>query len=311
MRMRVHLDSDFAGDPDDACALAMLLGWPSVELAGITTALEHLGRRAGCVRHVLDLVGRLDVPLAAGAETTLTGRHFEPTWGDSRHWPNPVEPRPGPAEVALDLLTASIASGATVIAIGGFTNLALLELSRPGSLDGVPVVAMSGWFRPAADGLPQWGAEIDFNTQADTRAAEIVAAAASLTLVPLPIAIGTWLRRHELGRLRAAGELGRLLAAQSEAHALDAGFAELARAHRGLPDDLVNFHWDPVTCAVALGWSGARVEDRRLTTRIDEGVLTFVDDPDGRQHRCVTSVDGEAFGELWLTTIERIATTTV
>jgi inosine-uridine nucleoside N-ribohydrolase len=34
--LRVHLDTDFGGDTDDACALAMLLGWPGVEVVGIT-----------------------------------------------------------------------------------------------------------------------------------------------------------------------------------------------------------------------------------------------------------------------------------
>jgi hypothetical protein len=34
--------------------------------------------------------------------------------------------------------------------------------------------------------------------------------------------------------------------------------AELGRAHAGLPDDIVNFHHDPLTCAVALGWAGCR-----------------------------------------------------
>ncbi len=32
--MRIHLDTDLGGDTDDACALAMLLGWPGVELVG-------------------------------------------------------------------------------------------------------------------------------------------------------------------------------------------------------------------------------------------------------------------------------------
>ena len=34
--MRVHLDTDIGGDVDDLCALAMLLGWPGVEVTGIT-----------------------------------------------------------------------------------------------------------------------------------------------------------------------------------------------------------------------------------------------------------------------------------
>src|SRR6266496_3167863 len=49
--MRIHLDTDLGGDPDDTCALAMLLGWPGVELVGITTTIDPGGRRAGCVGH--------------------------------------------------------------------------------------------------------------------------------------------------------------------------------------------------------------------------------------------------------------------
>jgi inosine-uridine nucleoside N-ribohydrolase len=43
----VHLDTDFAGDTDDAAALAMLPGWPGIELAAVTTVADPDGRRAG------------------------------------------------------------------------------------------------------------------------------------------------------------------------------------------------------------------------------------------------------------------------
>ena len=51
--MRVHLDTDFGGDPDDACALVMLLGYPDVEIVGITTNLDSGGRRAGYVQRTV------------------------------------------------------------------------------------------------------------------------------------------------------------------------------------------------------------------------------------------------------------------
>jgi hypothetical protein len=35
--LRVHLDTDLGSDTDDLCALAMLLGWPDVEVVGVTT----------------------------------------------------------------------------------------------------------------------------------------------------------------------------------------------------------------------------------------------------------------------------------
>ncbi len=70
--LHVHLDTDLGGDPDDVCALAMLLGWPNVEIVGITTTIDPDGERAGCVAYCLELVGRDGIPLAAGAAVSLT-----------------------------------------------------------------------------------------------------------------------------------------------------------------------------------------------------------------------------------------------
>lgn len=47
--MKLHLDTDLGSDTDDACALPMLLGWPGVEITGITTTIDPGGRRAGYV----------------------------------------------------------------------------------------------------------------------------------------------------------------------------------------------------------------------------------------------------------------------
>jgi hypothetical protein len=80
--------------------------------------------------------------------------------------------------------------------------------------------------------------------------------------------------------------------------------ADLARGHSGLPDDLVNFHWDPVTAAVAVGWGGARVAERVLATVVDDGVVRFVDDAAGRSTTVVVAVDGDAFGEVFLARVE-------
>jgi inosine-uridine nucleoside N-ribohydrolase len=304
LEMRVHVDTDLGGDPDDACALAMLLGWPGIELLGVTTALEHGGSRAGCVARVLETADRSNVPIASGSETTLTGGTYRSTAEDERYWGTPVRPRRGRPGAFLDLLEDSIAQGATVLALGGLTNLAILELIRPGSLADAHVVAMNGWFDHAGPGLPPWGHEYDFNTQVDTRAAEIVAASARLTLVPLPVAMHSTLKGRDLARLRAAGSLGDLLASQSELHRDDHGFDELAQTWPGLPDDLTNFHWDPVAAAIAVGWNGASVEQRLLATRVEAGVLRFVDDPAGRPHHVVTSVDSTSFDEDFLSAVE-------
>ena len=302
--MRIHLDTDLGGDTDDACALIMLLGWPGLEITGITTVADPGGRRAAYVAYLLHLAGRDDIPLAAGAEVSSTTLARADPVDDERHWPAHITHRPSPPGAALDMLDRSLGAGATLVAIGPYTNLAMLEISRAGSLAKQPVVVMGGWVQPTAPGLPQWGPDMDFNVQWDTRAAEVVAATARLTLVTLPATLNAHIRRADLPRLRAAGPLGQLLARQNEEHGEAYQMEELGHQHPGLPDDLLNFQYDPVACAVALGWSGATMEDMRLRPVLRDGLLFFEPHPEGRSMRVVLDVNGAAFRDMWLSAVE-------
>jgi inosine-uridine nucleoside N-ribohydrolase len=302
--VRVHLDTDIGGNPDDACALAMLLGRPDVDLVGITTTIDPGGARAACAAHVLSLVGRDDVPVAAGAECSMTtGTPVDP-FTDERYWPA-LDPLPAPDSAALDLLLSNIEGGATVIAIGPYTNLAVLERLRPGSLRRAPLVVMGGWTQPPAKGLPPWGPERDWNVQWDTGAAEVVAASAScLTLTPFSATLRAHLRAAELPRLRASGPLGELLARQSLAYADDRGAAELAAAHPALPTDLLIFHHDPLACAVAVGWPGGEVTEMLLSHGFDGAVFRWRQDEQGRRTGVVTDLDPAAFSRDWMAAVE-------
>ena len=299
----VHLDTDLGGDPDDVCALAFLLGRPEVELAAVTTTIDPGGARAACVLHCLDLVGRSDVPVVAGAGATLTDVRAIELYREC--WPDDLSTEPARPGAALDALEASIDHRAAVIAIGPYTNLAQLEVARPGSLARASITVMGGWVDPPAEGLPRWGPEDDWNVQADRHAAAIVAeAAARLMLATLPATMRAHLRGRDLERLRASGPLGRLIAAQSERHARDHRRAEIEGGYPAVPDDFLNFHYDPVACAVALGWGGVTVEEMPLSTGWEAETFRWRRDPAGRPTRVLVDVDAERFSETWLTSVE-------
>jgi len=107
------------GDTDDACAVAMTFGWPEVEVVGITTTADPDGQRAGYLCRFLELAGRLDVPVAAGAGRSLTtGRPMGGLPDHERYWATAVAARPSPPGEAIDLLAHSIDVGAVIVAIG-------------------------------------------------------------------------------------------------------------------------------------------------------------------------------------------------
>lgn len=303
--MLLHIDTDIGGDTDDLCALAMVLGWPDAEVVAVTTVAEEAGRRAGYARYALDLAGRSDIPVFAGADVAL-GRYREPpTYPDeARYWPQPITPRPAPHDLALAALARSIEAGATVVAIGPFTNLALLERRSPGILRSANLVLMGGSVFPIRAGYPAWGNEWDYNIQVDVESAQAVLEASHPTLVPLTVTLETALREADLPALHRGGPLARLLARQAEAFAADERMAErLGRTHIGLPDDLVNFQHDALACAVALGWGGVELRDVRLRYDIEGGFLHEREAADGVPVRLVTAVDAAAFAQVWLRAI--------
>lgn len=307
-QMRIHVDTDIGGDIDDLCALALVLRWPNVELVGVTTVAEHAGRRAGYVRRVLELAGRLDVPVAAGADAAEGFYRDFPLLPkrEEAYWPGGVESYPTPRESALDLLEQSIRAGATVCAIGPYTNLALLERRTPGILREARLCLMGGFVYAPREGLPQWDYKRDYNVQVDVEAARTVFEhASSPTLVTLAVTAGTALRASQLDALKGGDALARLVATQAEVYAdSEHRAAEYARGYAGLPRDFINYQHDPLACAVALGWSeGVETEELPLSSTVEDGWLVQRVEEGGRPAKVVTRVDGRAFDEFWLRTV--------
>jgi purine nucleosidase len=299
----IHLDTDLGGDIDDLCALAMVLNWPGAELCGVTTVAEHGGKRAGYVRYALALAGRDDIPVVAGADAELGCFNPWPALPDeSRYWLVPVPAAPAPMDDALTLLERSIDRGATIVAIGPYTNLAMLERRTPGILKKANLFLMGGHPFPAATGFPDRGGETDYNIQADARSGYLVLERSSPTLIPLPITVQTALRRADLSSLSAAGPLAQLIARQAEVYAEDEKYEERYGKHfAGLPDDIINFQHDPLACAVALDWrDGVEIEELPLVSTFDGGLVVQKIADGGRPTRVVTQVDGGLFADVWL-----------
>ena len=305
---KIHLDTDLGGDIDDLCALAMLLRWPDdFELNGITTVAEADGRRAGYVRYILGLEGRNDIPVAAGADVSQGFyRYAELGYpAEERYWPEQIKPLPNALDNAIHLLKQSIEQGATIIAIGPFTNLYLLDLQYPGILMDANLFLMGGYIYPIRPGFPNWGNEMDWNIQVDVKSAKYVIENSNPTLIPLTVTVETALRRAYLDDLRKAGALGQLIAQQAEAFEIDEqNEMKFGETCEGLPHDIINFQHDPLACAIALGWNeGIEIEELPLFLEEKDGWLHERIDPAGKPVRVVTKVDGPRFNEFWLNKI--------
>ncbi len=219
-------------------------------------------------------------------------------------WPEPIAPLEAEAGAALSLLVASAEAGAAIVGIGTYTNLAMFVAARPVLAASTRFVLLGGYTEPPAEGLPQWRPEIDWNVQQDQVASRILMTRSRPTLVPLSASLKVRLRAADLPRLESGGPLPRLLARQARAHARIYGMEELGRRHAALPDDLLNFQYDPLACAVAVGWPGAKVEEMGLSLEEEDGWLWQRPDPEGRLRLPVVSeVDSEAFREHWLETV--------
>ncbi|HET9908258.1 MAG TPA: nucleoside hydrolase [Anaerolineales bacterium] len=309
MTHKVHLDTDLGGDIDDLCALAMLLHWEDVEITGITTVAEAKGRRAGYIRHILGLESRNEIPVAAGADVS-EGYFRYPELGypdEARYWTKSIPAAPNPLEDALQLLKKSIEQNGTIIAIGPYTNLYLLDSQFPGILKHANVFLMGGYVYPIRAGFPQWSNEMDWNIQLDVKSAKHVLENSSPTLIPLSVTAETALRRMYLDDLRKSGPIGELIAQQAEAYAIDEqNEKKVGEVLEGPPNDIINFQHDGLACAIALGWNeGVEIEELPLVIEEQGGWLHERVNASGKLMRVVTRVDGPRFNEFWLDKITR------
>jgi inosine-uridine nucleoside N-ribohydrolase len=197
---------------DDAIALLLALASPEVELLGVTTVAgnQTLEKTTANALRVLEVGGRRDVPVAAGAARPLVRDPFVAAYvhGETGlDGPDLPPPQRRPVEQhAVDFL-ADRAAGATLVAMGPLTNVALLLAARPEARP-ERLVLMGG---AIAEGNVTPAAE--FNAWADPEAAaRVFASGLDVTMIGLDVTHQALLTSAHAGRLRRAGRVGRVVA---------------------------------------------------------------------------------------------------
>jgi inosine-uridine nucleoside N-ribohydrolase len=197
---------------DDAIAILLALASPEVELRGITTVSgnQTLEKTTANALKVLELAGRGDVSVAAGADRPLLRERWVAAYvhGESGlDGPDLPEPSLTPVrEHAVDFLAERV-EGATLIAVGPLTNVGLLLAMRPEARP-ERIVIMGG---AIAEGNVTPAAE--FNIWADPEAARrVFESGIELTMIGLDVTHKALMGRDHAERLRGSGRAGRAVA---------------------------------------------------------------------------------------------------
>jgi len=197
---------------DDAIALLLALASPELDLRGVTTVAgnQTLEKTTANAIRVLEFAGRTDVPVAAGADRPLVREPFVAAHvhGETGLDGPALPPAAGEAvpQHAVDFL-AEHARGATLVAVGPLTNVALLLALHP---DAAPkrIVLMGG---AIAEGNVTPAAE--FNIWADPEAARrVFASGVDLTMVGLDVTHKALMTPEHADRLRTSSRAGKLVA---------------------------------------------------------------------------------------------------
>jgi pyrimidine-specific ribonucleoside hydrolase len=292
---------------DDAIAILLALASPEVELVGVTTVAgnQTLEKTTANALRVLELAGRSDVPVHAGAAAPLVralhvAAHVHGESGlDGPELPPPSQSvRP---EHAVEFLAAQLrgASKPVLVATGPLTNVGLLFATHA---DARPdrIVLMGG-----AIGEGNRTPAAEFNIWADPEAAErVFAEGLDTTMVGLDVTHRALIRDEHTERLRGAGRVGEIVAELVDFY---------ARFHRIRYPDLGGspMH-DPVCVAHLVDPTLLEVRDALIEVDCSSGPSrgrTNVDHR-GREHfgppnaKVAVDVDGDRFAEL---VVERIS----
>jgi pyrimidine-specific ribonucleoside hydrolase len=204
---------------DDMVAILVACTTPGYELRAVTTVGGNAGldatTRNAC--QVLELAGRADVPVAAGAARSLV--HPVTRYAEHVHGPTglggmtlpPPRKTPEPGH-AVDLLTHVLErETVTLVATGPLTNIALLFALRPELVSNVERLVVMG----GSIGRGNVSPAAEFNIWFDPEAAQRVLSTreTATTMVGLDVTMRTTLTPEQVDQARRTGPVGAQVAA--------------------------------------------------------------------------------------------------
>ncbi|HVW88967.1 MAG TPA: nucleoside hydrolase [Gaiellaceae bacterium] len=302
---RIVLDCD--PGHDDAIAILLALASPEIELVAVTTVSgnQTLDKTTANALRVLELAGRGDIPVYAGADGPIVrdrdvAAHVHGESGlDGPDLPEPSAQAQSQHAVEFLAETYRGADRPVLVATGPLTNLGLLFATHA---DARPdrIVVMGG---SIGEGNRTPAAE--FNIWADPEAAErVFKEGLDTTMVGLDVTHRALITDEHTEQMRGAGRVGRVVAELMDFY---------ARFHKARYPDLDGspMH-DPVCVAHLIDSTLMDVRDANIEVDCSEGPSrgrTNVDWRD-REHcgppnaKVGLSIDGERFAQL---VVERIS----
>jgi inosine-uridine nucleoside N-ribohydrolase len=213
--MTVPIVIDCDPGHDDAIAILLALASPEVELRGITTVAgnQTLDKTTRNALRVLELAGRADIPVAAGADRPLvrTLRTAANVHGESGlDGPDLPEPVTIPVDGhAADVLAELIEPGVVLVPTGPLTNVAMLLERHPDVRERLERIVWMGG--AIAEGNVTPAAE--FNAFVDPEAAAAVfGSGIPVTMIGLDVTHKALFDSGHAERLRGTGAVGRAVA---------------------------------------------------------------------------------------------------
>ncbi len=221
MRRKIIIDTD--PGQDDGVAILLALGAPAeLEVLGVIAVAGNvpLARTEVNARKIMELAGRVDVPVFAGCprpmmRALVTAEHVHGETGlDGPSFREPTMALQGQhgVDFLIDVLRAADAEEITLCFLGPLTDLAMALVKAPDIVRGIrEIVLMGGAYFEVGNISPA----AEFNIYVDPEAADIVLRCGRpITMLPLDVTHTVLNTRERLARMTALGNRCGIAAAE-------------------------------------------------------------------------------------------------